>query len=63
MLTILLPFRRSNDKTFKHFYLTPVKTTLKYLFPHLVGVLKMCSTHPCSVFSYVLFDPRALRDL
>ncbi len=45
VLTILLPFRRSNDKIFKHFYLNPVKTTLKYLFPHLVGVLKMCSTH------------------
>ncbi|WP_213105148.1 transposase [Candidatus Protochlamydia amoebophila] len=37
MLTILLLFHRSNDRTFKHFYLNPVKTTLKYLFPHLIG--------------------------
>ncbi|WP_213105330.1 hypothetical protein [Candidatus Protochlamydia amoebophila] len=37
MLTILLLFHRSNDRTFKHFYLNHVKTTLKYLFPRLVG--------------------------
>ncbi|WP_162831830.1 hypothetical protein [Candidatus Protochlamydia sp. R18] len=37
VLTILLLFHRSNDRTFKHFYLNHVKTTLKYLFPHLVG--------------------------
>ncbi|MBS4163085.1 hypothetical protein PRO82_000381 [Candidatus Protochlamydia amoebophila] len=36
VLTILLLFHRSNDRTFKHFYLNHVKTTLKYLFPHLV---------------------------
>ncbi|MBS4163751.1 hypothetical protein PRO82_001057 [Candidatus Protochlamydia amoebophila] len=37
VLTILLLFHRSNDRTFKHLYLNHVKTTLKYLFPRLVG--------------------------
>ncbi len=37
VLTILLHFHRSNDGAFKYFYLNHVKTTLKYLFPHLVG--------------------------
>ncbi len=37
VLTILLLFHRSNYRTFKYFYLSHVKTTLKYLFPNLVG--------------------------
>jgi DDE family transposase len=37
VLTILLLFHRSDYRTFKHFYLTHVKTNLKYLFPQLVG--------------------------
>ncbi|WP_143298913.1 hypothetical protein [Candidatus Protochlamydia sp. W-9] len=37
VLTILLLFHRSNDRTFKYFYLNHVKTTLKYLFSPLVG--------------------------
>ncbi len=37
VLTILLLFHRSNDRTFKHFYLDYVQVVLKHLFPSLVG--------------------------
>ncbi|MBS4168490.1 hypothetical protein PARA125_001128 [Parachlamydia sp. AcF125] len=37
VLTILLLFHRSNYRTFKNFYLSHLKVTLKHLFPKLVG--------------------------
>jgi predicted nucleic acid-binding Zn ribbon protein len=37
VLTILLLFHRSNYRTFKHFYINYVNSTLKHFFPNLVG--------------------------
>ncbi|MDR2540162.1 MAG: hypothetical protein LBC45_06265 [Chlamydiales bacterium] len=37
IMTILLLFHRSHDRTFKHFYLQHASVVLRALFPKLVG--------------------------